>query len=100
VGIFYNLDATNQSNGQPAQPQPGQRYTITIPYRQEDLSAGINEADLALYYWDGNNWLKEPTSMVDVEANTITAMPDHFSRWAALAPGDKIFLFLPVILKE
>jgi hypothetical protein len=99
AGIFYHLYATYQSNGQPAQPQSGQRYTITITYRQEDIPAGVHEADLALYYWTGSNWIKEPTSMVDVEANTITAIPDHFSLWAALVPSDKK-VFLPVILKE
>jgi hypothetical protein len=102
VGLFYDLAAFYQSSGQPAQPQPGQPYTITVTYRQEDVPPGMDEAGLALYWWDGLVWLQEPTSQVDVAGNTITAMPGHFSLWAALAePADSPQqIFLPVILKR
>ncbi len=102
VGLFYDLSASYLTATQIAQPQAGQRYTITVTYRQEDLPAGINEADLALYYWNGSEWVKEPSSVVDVKANTISATPDHFSLWAALAtnPNSDKKVFLPLILKE
>lgn len=99
VGLFYTLDAI-YPNGDPAQPQPGQRYTITLAYQQADVPPGINEADLALYFWDGAAWIKEESSVVDPEANTITATPDHFSLWAILtrnSPEEKIYV--PIILK-
>jgi hypothetical protein len=31
------------------------------------------EDTLALYYWDGSQWVKEPSSVVDTAANTVTA---------------------------
>ncbi|GIK39657.1 MAG: hypothetical protein BroJett011_34900 [Chloroflexota bacterium] len=101
VGLFFKLDATYLSNGQPAQPQPGQHYTIKVTYRQEDVPVGMNEADLALYYWDGAAWVKEPSSVVDTSANTITASPDRFSLWAALAAPSSSppHTYLPLILK-
>ncbi len=101
VGLFYDVGVVNQSTGQPAQPQPGQHYTITVTYQQENVPGGLDEADLALYYWEDTVWIKEPSSMVDVEANTITATPDHFSLWAALAPGtgNGRRVYLPVILR-
>ena len=98
VGVFYNLDATYMANQQPAQPRPGQAYSITVSYEQEDVPAGVNEAELALYYWNGDIWVKEPTSLVDVVANTVSAMPNHFSSWAILGEKDK-GIYLPVILK-
>ncbi|MCL4299379.1 MAG: hypothetical protein KJ077_26830 [Anaerolineae bacterium] len=101
VGLFFKLDATYLSNGLPAQPQLGQHYTIKVTYRQEDVLVGINEADLALYYWNGSTWVKEPSSVVDTSANTITASPDHFSLWAALAAPSSSppRAYLPLILK-
>jgi uncharacterized delta-60 repeat protein len=102
VGLFYELQAIYLSSGLPAQPQPGQSYTITVTYYQVDVPTGVDEADLALYYWDGVAWLKEPTSVVDILANTITATPHHFSLWATLAPSSgsaQPTTFLPTILK-
>lgn len=103
VGIFYELTAQYASNGRPAHPQPGRYYSISVTYYQEDVSNGVSEANLALYYWDGNTWIKEPTSTVNVDTNTITATPDHFSLWAVLgfeSPSiSRLTLFLPIILK-
>ncbi|MCP4544200.1 MAG: DUF11 domain-containing protein [Chloroflexi bacterium] len=99
VGLFYKLHGTCLSNGLPAQLSPGQRYTITVTYQQEDVPPEVNEADLALYYWDGNAWMEEPTSIVDAEANTITATPDHFSLWAALSEQQH-FIYLPLVLRN
>ena len=100
VGLFYELSATYLSSGLPAQLPPGQRYTITVTYRQEDVPPDVNEADLALYYWGSqeNEWVEEPTSVVDVEADTITATPDHFSLWAALSEQPAIYL--PLVLRN
>jgi hypothetical protein len=68
---------TNQA----AQPAPGESYTVTIEYGEDELGQ-VDEATLGLYYWDGENWILEPSSKVDIGANTITSTPDHFSIWA------------------
>lgn len=103
VNIFYDLSATYLSTGQPAQTQPGQTYTITVTYQQDDVPSDVDEADLALYYWNGTAWVKEPSSVVDVAANRLTATSNHFSLWAALAESssDELMekLFLPLIIK-
>jgi len=102
VGLAYQLSAIFQSNGQPAQPQPGQHYTIALTYQQSNVPPDIGESDLALYFWNGSRWLKESTSAVNPATNTITATPSHFSRWAVLAPvvESPQQLFLPLVIKK
>jgi hypothetical protein len=56
------------------------------------------EHTLALYNWDGVRWVREPTSMVNLEANTVTAMPDRFGVWAVL--GETWREFLPVVWRK
>ncbi|MFC1975857.1 FG-GAP-like repeat-containing protein [Chloroflexota bacterium] len=99
IGVFYELSAQYLLNGLPAQPQSGHYYTITITYHQEDIPDNINESDLALYYWNGDIWIEEPTSIVDSDANTVTARPSHFSLWAILARDTLQGVYLPIIFK-
>jgi uncharacterized repeat protein (TIGR01451 family) len=102
ANLFFELSASYLSSGLPAQPQPGQSYTISVTYQQENVPAGVDEAGLALYYWDEVAWVKEPSSVADGAANTVTAAPDHFSLWAVLAQGPGVMrtTYLPVILKR
>ena len=97
VGVFYEILLT-YLDGSPAQLQPGQRYTITVGYDQADVPLGVDETGLALYYWDGNAWLKEETSQVDSAANMVSASPDHASLWAILVKIEQVN-YLPLILK-
>ena len=59
--------------------------------------AGLDEAGLALFYRRDGEWVREPTSQVDVVANAVTAQPDHFSLWAILS--DERRVYLPAILR-
>jgi CSLREA domain-containing protein len=97
-GLFFDLTAIYTGTGQPATIQPGYRYTITVEYDETRLPSGAKEANLALYYLDNSRWVKEPTSVVNVAANTITATPNHFSLWAALVEEYKIYL--PLVLRS
>lgn len=101
VNLFYEIEAIYVSSGLPAQPEPGQRYTISLTYQPQNIPPEIDEADLALYTWNGSQWLKEPTSTVDPTTDTVTASPSHFSQWAVLAPvaDNKQRIFLPLVLK-
>jgi hypothetical protein len=74
--------------------QPGQPYAITIGYTDEERGPVI-ESTLALFSWDGDQWIQEPTSAVDPGAHTITATPDHLSLWAVL--GDTHRFFAPLV---
>ncbi len=96
VGLFYELQASYLSNGQPAQLQPGQTYSITVAYQQGDVPPEVHKAHLALYSWGGSQWTKEETSEVDAGANTVSATPDHFGLWAVLAEW---YVYLPLVSK-
>ncbi len=74
--------------------QPNQPYTISIQYRPAEIAPAI-ESTLALYYWEAGQWKREPTSLVDVAAHTLTATPRQVSLWAVL--GDSQKLFLPLV---
>ncbi len=108
VGLFFKLDVTYLSTGQPAQLQPGQTYSMAVTYEPSNAPDGVNEADLALYFLEvtldpqpelsSTRWVREATSVVDVETNTIVATPNHFSSWAILAPTEQ-YVYLPIVLR-
>jgi len=83
IGHVFDLAAAYSSTGQPAQPAPGKTYTVTVQYTDAEKGSAI-ESTLGLYHWDYNQWMREPTSVVDIAANTVTATPNHFSLWAVL----------------
>lgn len=96
VGPFFELGATYLSSGQPAQAQPGKTYSMAVTYQESSLPPWVDEDELALYAWNGSRWIKEETSQVDVSANVVMAMPNHFSSWAVLA---KPHVYLPAVLR-
>ena len=97
IGHAFDVTAVYSSTGQPAQIVPGQTYTIAVHYTDAEKGPAM-ENTLALYYWDGSQWVKEPSSTVDTIANTVTAHPDHFSLWAVL--GETKRVYLPLILRS
>ena len=94
TGHFYSLEATLED----VPVQPEEPYTVTIEYTDGELDNVIEET-LALYYWDGDSWELEPTSEVNIDTNTLTATPDHFSYWAVLGEPSTMFIYLPVIVR-
>jgi hypothetical protein len=96
IGInrVYELSAVYSSSGQSA--QPAQPYTVTIQYTEADQGATVEDT-LALYYLDGDQWIREPTSMVFTDTNTIVATPGHLSLWAVLGETERVFL--PLLLR-
>jgi oligopeptide transport system substrate-binding protein len=96
INHVFDITAVYTGTGQPASIAQGQTYTITVQYTDAEKGPAI-ESTLALYYWDGNQWIKETSSQVDVAANTVSATPNHFSLWAVF--GETKRVFLPVVLK-
>ncbi len=96
IGLFFDIDATAGS----LELQPLQSFTLTVAYRDEEIrAAGIrNEADLALYYWNGSRWVKE-AGTIDTGLNRITVHPTHLSTWAVLA-YQPYTLYLPVVMRR
>ncbi|MCB0037648.1 MAG: hypothetical protein KDE51_26635, partial [Anaerolineales bacterium] len=79
-----------------AEVLPGQTYSVTLNYDETAVPPYLNQEALALYYWNGFTWVKEPTSEVDIIAKRITATPNHFSSWAILAQP---YIYLPLIME-
>ena len=92
IGHSFDMAAVYSGTGQAAQPT--QPYTVTVQYTDEQKGA-VNESTLAFYYWDGNQWVKEPASTVDVDSNKVTATPSHFSAWIVM--GEIRRVYLPII---
>jgi len=96
IGHTYEVTAVYSDTGQPAQIVPGQTYTVAVHYTDAEKGPVI-ESTMAFYYWDGTQWVKEPSSEVYPATNTITAQPDHFSLWAVLGETQRVYL--PLVLK-
>ena len=56
---------------------------------------GAYAGGLALYAWDGGQWIKETSSRVNPVSNAVIATPTHFSIWGVLGPARKD-AYLPV----
>jgi oligopeptide transport system substrate-binding protein len=96
VGQAFDLTAVYSETGEAATLAPGASYTMSVQYTDEALGATFEDT-LALHYWDGSQWIAEPSSVVDTAANTATARPDHFSLWALI--GENPRTYLPAIMK-
>ncbi|MEW5985302.1 MAG: hypothetical protein AB1791_01565 [Chloroflexota bacterium] len=90
----FEVTAVYAGSGRPAEPAPGRTYTVTVTYSDEERGAVI-ENSLALYYWDGSQWLLEPTSQLDPVANSVTATPGHFSWWGVFGTTHR--RYMPVV---
>ena len=86
---MYELAAVNSASGLPTEPT--NPYTVTIQ-SGESGEAGVFGDLLALHYWDGNQWVMEPTSSVLPETDTLIATPSHFSLWGVQVDLRRIFL--------
>jgi hypothetical protein len=96
IGLFFDLSATPAGIAAPAFDFD-RPYTITVEYADHELGAAI-EPTLGLYAWDGDEWLVEPTSYVDVATNRVIASPDHMTLFAVL--GETNRLYLPVVVRR
>lgn len=96
----FEISATYSSDGSPAILQPGMTYSMILHYNDIELG-NFQESSLVLCYWDGSQWIKEPTSVLDTDNNSLTATPNHFSRWAVLIelPGP-YRVYIPVSMKK
>ena len=63
-----------------------------------DRASPLIEDTLALYRWDGRRWVREASSVVHPEANTVTTALDRFGLWAVL--GKTRRMLLPVVVKD
>jgi oligopeptide transport system substrate-binding protein len=97
IGHMFDVTAVFTPSGDPAVLEPGKTYNLTVYYTDQERGP-VKEDTLALYSWDGANWVKEPSSVVNGAANTVNATPDHFSLWAVL--GETKVAYLPLVLRN
>lgn len=91
IGHVFDLTAVYSATGQPAQIAPGRTYTLTVRYTEAE-EGPAKENTLALYRWDGSQWVKETTSTVNTAANIVTARPNRFGLWAVLGQTHRLYL--------
>ena len=96
IGHVFDIRVVFSGTTQLAQPAPGKTYTVTVPYTGAERGPTI-ESSLKLYYWNGSQWLVEPTSLVYPAENLVVATPNHFSIWAVL--GETRRVYLPVAIR-
>ena len=97
TGYTFDVTAVYSNTGQSAQPSPGQTYTITALYETDSVPGIVPEDTLTLYYWDGGQWIDEPTSQVNTTEHTVTATPSHFSLWSVMGQTNRVYL--PIVKK-
>jgi oligopeptide transport system substrate-binding protein len=91
IDNVFEVTAVYSDTKQPVQLVAGGTYTMTVKYADAQQGTAI-ENTLALYYWDSSQWVKEPSSVVNTEANSITATPSHFSLWAVFGETRRIYV--------
>jgi hypothetical protein len=97
IGVYYELDARTEKYNEEEDYYyfvdifPVLPYQFELHYDEADLH-GLSEATLGLYYWDGGQWVKEPSSSVDPTGNTLTAETMHTHLFAVLGEVKNVFL--------
>jgi hypothetical protein len=88
IGHAYAAFARNPATDQPVTTlSGGATYHVSVRYTDAEVRTVI-ESSLAFYAWDGSQWVKDASSTVDPETNTVSANPNHFSLWTVLGPID------------
>jgi hypothetical protein len=89
IGHVFDVTAAYSDTGRPA--LPARPYTITVQYDEVERGALIEDT-LALYFWNGAQWAREPGSVVDPANNTVSATPGRFALWAVLGQAYQVLL--------
>ena len=96
IGHFFDLSAAPIGFAAPA-IDLYEPCTVTVEYADQELGTAI-EATLGLYWWDGDAWLLEPSSSVELAQNRVTASLDHISLFAVLGLTNR--LYLPLVMRR
>jgi len=96
IGQNLSLTATFLETGLPVTDLQ-KPYEMTFRYTDDDVE-NIFEDSLVLYWWDGDEWVAEPTSVVDEANNTVTATPGHLGIFAVMGTP-KTTIYLPLVLR-
>jgi ligand-binding sensor domain-containing protein len=97
IGHFFDLSATAGKGISLPDVDFEKPYTLTVDYTHGELGTAI-ENTLGVYWWDGGQWLPEPTSRVEAGVDRVTANPDHMTLFAVL--GETNRLYLPLVMRS
>ncbi len=81
IGVPYSLGPSGASFDPP--------LILTWVFDPKDLPEGVAPEDLAIVYWDGDEWVVL-TGVVDTVNNTVTAEVDHFTTFALVSPAAEV----------
>ncbi len=99
AGCLYQITA-QQADGNLV-TEFSKALTLNFSYTDEQI-AGLDEASLKIYYWDGTDWTAIENSQVDVDNNMVTALVEHFTLFALIGtkaePSEEISI--PEIIKK
>ncbi len=75
--------------------------TITLHYTDDQI-AGLDEATLALTYWDGALWTTDGITQVgqNLEANTVSFWVTHLTAFTLFAEPTYTYVYLPLIVRQ
>jgi hypothetical protein len=93
-GVGYIIYAQNPS-GQVIQPLQG--YGLIANFDLIDFPAGTSPCMIHIYFWNGTQWVLEPTSRVDLHRKVIVVQPRQFGIWALFANPSLSCAYLPVV---
>jgi hypothetical protein len=66
-------------------------YQLTVHYTDTELGGAI-ESMLDLYWWDGAEWVAVPGTVLNIEANQLSASLDHMTFFAILGETNRFYL--------
>jgi len=64
-----------------------QPITMTLTYNPDDIPEGVNEEDLVIAYWDGDEWVTIEGCVVDTVNHTISGPVSHFTAFSVITPA-------------
>jgi hypothetical protein len=91
IGETFDIAAIYADTQENANLVPGGFFTLTEVYADSQVGPAVEDT-LALFSWNGFDWVREPTSTLDPVNNIILATPSHLSRWAVLGETNRVWL--------
>ena len=81
IGHNFQVFVRAPLTDRPIESLTDETYTVTLTYTDSEVGT-LNENSLSFYSYNGTGWVKEPTTVLNPDTNTISATPSHFSLWA------------------
>ena len=97
TGISYVVYAQNRTK---QVIQPTASYTLKATYDLLDFPLGTTDCMMGIYFWNGTQWIREPTSKVDLSQRAVIAQPKQFGVWTIFADPGSSCLYLPLVRRR